>query len=149
MTTSRYALPLIAPGQAQKELTHNEALALLDMLAQPAVMAIGTETPPAAAAAGACWIVGAAPSGAWAGQAGRLACMTAGGWRFATPQAGFAAWLASADAVIRFDGSVWRREAGAARPAIADPAGGSVTDASARAAITAILEVLRAQSLIL
>ena len=29
-TTVRFALPLIAPGQAQKEAYHNEALAAID-----------------------------------------------------------------------------------------------------------------------
>lgn len=29
-TSARFALPLILPGQAQKEIFHNEALALLD-----------------------------------------------------------------------------------------------------------------------
>ncbi|HLZ79899.1 MAG TPA: hypothetical protein VKQ09_11235 [Sphingomonas sp.] len=35
--TTRFALPLIAPGQAQKELFHNEALARVDALLQPSV----------------------------------------------------------------------------------------------------------------
>ncbi|MGL4312420.1 MAG: DUF2793 domain-containing protein, partial [Sphingomonas sp.] len=30
-TTSRLALPLLAAGQAQKEMFHNEALALIDL----------------------------------------------------------------------------------------------------------------------
>ena len=35
--TPRFGLPLLAPGQAAKELTHNEALSLLDLLVQPVV----------------------------------------------------------------------------------------------------------------
>jgi len=35
-STPRLALPLLAVAQAQKEVTHNEALALLDLLVQPA-----------------------------------------------------------------------------------------------------------------
>ena len=36
-STARLALPLIAPGQAQKEVSHNEALAALDLLVQAQV----------------------------------------------------------------------------------------------------------------
>lgn len=35
-TTARLGLPLLAPGQAQKELFHNEALALVDAATQAA-----------------------------------------------------------------------------------------------------------------
>ena len=46
--TDRFALPLLQPGQAQKEMFHNEALAALDLLIQPAVEAVGVNTPPTA-----------------------------------------------------------------------------------------------------
>ena len=46
ITTSRFALPLLAAGQADKELTHNEALACLDILLQPVVQAVGLTVPP-------------------------------------------------------------------------------------------------------
>lgn len=35
-TTSRWQLPLLAVGQTQKEVTHNEALARVDALLVPA-----------------------------------------------------------------------------------------------------------------
>jgi hypothetical protein len=38
--SARLALPLLAAGQAGKEVTHNEALTRLDMLVQPAVAGI-------------------------------------------------------------------------------------------------------------
>ena len=44
--TSRWALPLLDAGQAQKEMTHNEALARLDLLAQAGVQAVGVDAPP-------------------------------------------------------------------------------------------------------
>ncbi len=34
-TTARLGLPLLATGQAQKETTHNEALALIDLAPHP------------------------------------------------------------------------------------------------------------------
>ena len=36
-TSARFALPFILPGQAQKELYHNEALAAIDAALHPAV----------------------------------------------------------------------------------------------------------------
>ena len=36
-TSGRFALPFLVPGQAQKEVFHNEALATVDALLHPAV----------------------------------------------------------------------------------------------------------------
>ncbi|WP_312846581.1 hypothetical protein [Sphingopyxis sp. PET50] len=44
-STARLALPLLAMAQAQKEVTHNEALTLLDLLVQPVVEAGPQATP--------------------------------------------------------------------------------------------------------
>lgn len=46
------ALPYLQPSQAQKHVTHNEALRLLDVLVQLSVAGFGAETPPAAPEAG-------------------------------------------------------------------------------------------------
>lgn len=161
-SSARHALPLIAPGQAQKELSHNEALALVDLLLQPAVVAAGTDTPPAAPASGQCWIVGAAPTGAWTGHAAAVAGWTSGGWRFAAPREGMRAWTGPGGAELRYTGGGWQTEAlagsmvriggvqvvGARRPAIAGPAGGATNDAEARAAIEQVLSALRTHGLI-
>ena len=162
--TTRWALPLLAAGQAQKEMTHNEALALLDLLAAPGVVAVGTGTPPASPVAGQCWVVGAAPTGAWSGRAGALAGWTGtgSGWRFISPREGLAVWSEADGCVATYVGGQWRvgtvaatevtvggqRVVGARRPAIAAPAGGTTTDAEARAAIGQILAALAAHGLI-
>src|SRR3546814_7062671 len=87
-TTARFQLPLLAAAQAQKEVTHNEALTLLDALVQPVVEAGPQNSPPLAPAVGQCWLVGAAPTAEWSEAAGTIALWTAGGWRFAAPFAG-------------------------------------------------------------
>ena len=46
LETARFNIPLLAAGQAHKELFHNEALARIDFLLHPIVQAI--ETDPAA-----------------------------------------------------------------------------------------------------
>lgn len=160
--TGRLALPLLASGQAGKELTHNEALTLIDIALQPVVEAVGVEAPPAAPVAGMCWVTGAAPTGAWAGRAHVLAGWTAGGWRFVAPRAGFAVHDLATARAWRFDGETWvdgvaavsrvevdgLRVVGAREPAIAAPASGSVVDSQARAALGSILSALRAHGLI-
>lgn len=159
--TDRFALPLMQVAQAQKEVTHNEALTMLDMLVHAAALAEAAE-PPAGAAAGQCWIVAAGGQGAWAGQDGRLACLTAGGWRFVPPRAGLRVYVADSGTAFFHDGSGWRRESlrvdgvyiddqkivGARRAAIDDPVGGSIVDGEARAAVASILAALRGHGLI-
>ncbi|GAA0239876.1 hypothetical protein LNAOJCKE_3196 [Methylorubrum aminovorans] len=67
-TTPSLALPLIAGGQAQKHVTHNEALALLDTLVQLAVLDKDRTAPPASPAEGDRYLIAANdPSGAWTG----------------------------------------------------------------------------------
>lgn len=143
-TTDRFALPLLAAGQAQKELFHNEALALLDALVQPAVEMVGANAPPAAPVPGQCWIVGPAPTGDFAGMPGALACWTSGGWRFAGPRAGMGAWSIADAAPARCDGTGWT--VAIRQPAIPDPVDGAIVDTVARAVIRAIIATLRVQN---
>lgn len=66
-TSARLGLPYLMPAQAQKHVTHNEALVRLDLLTQLVLEARGAETPPASPADGEIHALGAAPVEAWAG----------------------------------------------------------------------------------
>ena len=88
----RYRLPFIVPGQAQKELFHNEALVRIDMALQAAVEEGPIAGPPANPQAGQCWLVAAGATGDWTGRDGQLAMWTGSGWRFVAPTAGMTAW---------------------------------------------------------
>ncbi len=90
--TARLDLPLIKPSQAQKHVTHNEALQLLDGLVQAVLEEAGAQTPPFEPVTGQLFALGANPSGDWTGEAGKLALRTEGAWIFITPQAGWRAW---------------------------------------------------------
>lgn len=79
-TSPDLGLPLISQQQLQPEVTHNEAL-LLIALAFRGVISI-TNTPPGSPVEGDSYIVGSAPTGAWAGRANCLTTYTSGGWRF-------------------------------------------------------------------
>ncbi|EEW24417.1 DUF2793 domain-containing protein [Rhodobacter ferrooxidans] len=101
------SLPLILPAQAQKHVTHNEALRLLDVAVQLAVLNRDQTVPPALAAVGDRHIVAAGAVGLWAGQAGRIALFTAEGWQFFAPLAGWQAHVLAEGQTAVFDGLDW------------------------------------------
>ena len=106
-TTPRLALPYILTQQAQKEVTHAAGLNRLDALVQPVVQAIGLNTPPPSPADGQCWIAGTALTGAWAGQANRLAQRIGGAWAFYAPFVGLVVFDAATLAQWGWNGSAW------------------------------------------
>ncbi|MDF3060728.1 MAG: hypothetical protein K0S06_837 [Microvirga sp.] len=105
--TTHLSLPLIAAGQAQKHVTHNEALLALDALVHCAVKEKGVAAPPGTPAEGDRYIVAAAPTGAWTGKAGQVAAWQDGAWRFYAPQAGWIAFVVDELQLYHFDGSAW------------------------------------------
>lgn len=139
--TARHDLPLLFAGQAQKEVFVNELAARLDALLHP-VIESETATPPADPADGQCWLVGSSPTGAWAGQQGRLAARQGGQWLFFDPVDGMRAFSRSAGKDLRWSGQ-WQ---GAVRPAL--PSGGTTVDSEARAAISAIVAALTAAGIV-
>jgi len=160
-TTPRLTLPLVQPGQAQKEMTVNEALARLDIAVQAAVAGTGVDTPPALPSPGACWLIGSAPTGVWAGHAHEVAGWTSSGWIFVPPREGMQLWLGSIGGNARFLDGEWHfgkthgkvfvegdQVVGSRGESIAEPSGGSMVDAEARAAIVSVLEAMRTHGLI-
>ncbi len=105
--SARLGLPFLMPAQAQKHVTHNEALTLLDLLVQLVVQGFEAADPPAAPEDGQIWALGPAPTGAWAGQAGRLAGWVDGGWLFVTPRPGWRAVPVSEPVLRIYDGAGW------------------------------------------
>lgn len=160
--SARIGLPLLAAGQAQKEVYHNEALTIIDIVLEGAVEDHLVADPPASPTEGQCWIVAASPTGDWAGRAGQVAGWTAGGWRFVSPRPGMAFWHIPAGCLVRYDGSAWQvgqvtgsrlvidgtQVTGAQQAAIPDPAGGATVDAQCRTALGQVLAALRSHGLI-
>ncbi|NBJ11517.1 DUF2793 domain-containing protein [Microvirga arsenatis] len=107
-STPHLALPLIAAAQAQKHVTHNEALAALDALVQLAVKERGRTVPPAAPQEGDRFLVGEGATGAFAGREGRIALFDLGAWRFFTPRAGWRLLVENENVILVFDGAQWR-----------------------------------------
>ena len=92
-TTANLLLPYLIASQAQKHVTHNEALRLLDGLTQLTVEDRDLATPPGAPAEGACWIVGPAATGEWAGWDDDVAMWADGAWLRLPSRTGWRAWV--------------------------------------------------------
>ncbi len=107
MQTANLDLPLLQASQAQKHVTVNEALSLLDGLSRLRLVSTTLAVPPASPVDGEAFAVPAGASDAWAGQAGRLAIAANGGWRFVTPQIGWRAILSNGTQAL-WDGAGWR-----------------------------------------
>ncbi len=105
--TIHLGLPYLAAAQAQKHVTHNEALSLLDGLVQGAVKSRVLATPPATPSDGDRYLVATTATGAWTGQEGTLALRMDGAWRFLTPHEGWTLWIDNEDVLVAFDGSTW------------------------------------------
>ena len=105
--STRLSLPYLQPAQAQKHVTHNEALRLLDILVQLTVLDRDQTVPPAAPADGDCHIVAAGASGAWAGQDGAIAISETGLWQFIAPKPGWRAHVLSETATVTFEAGLW------------------------------------------
>lgn len=69
---------------------------------------VGINAPPGAPAAGDLYVVGTAPTGAWAGYAGYVAVATdAGGWRFTAAEHGWRVYDTATDTEWVRTGSAW------------------------------------------
>jgi hypothetical protein len=99
-------MPYIVASQAQKEVSHNEAINDLDALAQLCVASRSLATPPASPADGDAYIIGSSPTGAWEGRQNQIALYYSG-WRFKTPKAGWLAFVQSEAKFVAFNGSAW------------------------------------------
>ncbi len=100
-------LPYLAGAQAQKHLTVNESLSLLDGLIHLSVISRATATLPATPLDGDRYLIAASPTAEWTGHAGQLALRMEGAWRFLAPREGWRMWVADENAFLVFDGATW------------------------------------------
>jgi hypothetical protein len=110
------SLPLLAPAQAQKHVTVNEALARIDGLAQLTLASTGVVTPPVAAPEGEVYAVPPGAVNDWSGQDGKLALAVGGGWVFVTPRPGWRAMVLDTGLPAVWDGTGWREGAATLSP---------------------------------
>ena len=106
--TPRLSLPFIMPGQAQKHITHNEALQALDALVQPAVESRTLTTPPPAPLEGESYLVPAGATGAWSGHTDEVASFQSGAWLFLDPAPGWQLYCKADSTGLVFDAGAWQ-----------------------------------------
>ncbi|MEH6645918.1 DUF2793 domain-containing protein [Sulfitobacter sp.] len=108
-SSPRLSLPYIQPTQAQKHVTHNEALRLLDLLVQLRITEFDAVSPPEFPQDGSVYALGVGANGDWTGQDGRLARYSDNAWHFIdTPEGGLTTDAEKADLYVHHNGA-WRR----------------------------------------
>lgn len=139
--TPNLQLPYIAAAQAQKHVTHNEAIRRLDALVQLAVADRDLTAPPSSPSDGTRYLVATGASGAWDGQAGRIAAWQDGAWSFLAPHEGWICWVADEDVALVFDGTGWVALAPSGGGASFNPVTGGLLGVNATATTTNRLAV--------
>ncbi|MBC7497914.1 MAG: DUF2793 domain-containing protein [Sphingomonadaceae bacterium] len=158
-TTTRYGLPQLQAGQAQKEITHNEAVGRIDALLHLVVESRHSAVP--ALATGTAWIVAPSAPGAFADQVGQIAVCDNNGWSTIAPRDGCIAFVRDEAVFIHFAAGMWRDGwtvsslsiggrtlLGGPNVGVVPPSGGSVIDSEARGAIAQLLTALRGLGLV-
>ncbi len=105
--TPNLELSYLEAAQAQKHVTHNEALRALDALVQISVRDRDLNTPPSATEDGDRYLVADGGLGGWTGRDGQLAVWQDGAWAFHTPQPGWLIWVEDENSVFVWSGTSW------------------------------------------
>lgn len=100
------SLPFIQGGQAQKHVTHNEAVRILDAVVQLRVQGEAA-APTDDAETGDRYIVAGGATDSFTGREGQIASYESGAWVFLTPSTGWVAYDVSTGGQIAFDGTAW------------------------------------------
>jgi hypothetical protein len=106
-STPHLNLPLLAAAQAQKHVTHNEALMQLDATAQLAVLTRTLTAPPLTPVEGDRHIVATGATGSWSGEDGHIAWRVDGVWSFLLPKEGWVAWVGAEQSQMVYKSGVW------------------------------------------
>lgn len=108
-STPLLGLPFILAAQAQKHVTHNEALLGLDALVQLSVLSRVVADPPASPQEGDRYLVAASATGDWAAMEDTIAAFQDGIWRHYSPMPGWRVWIDDESRFLVYDGTQWRR----------------------------------------
>lgn len=106
-TSPILSLPYIQPAQAQKHLTHNTALGVLDVLVQAVAADRDRTIPPAPVSAGAAHLVAPGAQAEWAGQDLAIAVFDGVAWTFTPPRPGWRVHVLAEGFDVVFDGAAW------------------------------------------
>lgn len=105
IVTPKLGLPYLQVSQAQKEVTHNQALDFMDFFIQPVVVS-RTATPPTGVEGNAHIIIATA-TGIWVGKEGQVARYINGAWSYYTPFEGLGVWSVADARDYIYHSSAW------------------------------------------
>jgi Protein of unknown function (DUF2793) len=105
--TTHLLLPYILAAQAQKHVTHNDALRLLDAVVQLSVLDRNRTAPPLSPVDGDRHIVAPAATGLWVGWDLNVAFWADGVWMRLVPRPGWTAWSIADAAHTVWNGTAW------------------------------------------
>jgi len=100
-------VPFIMPSQAQKHVTHNEALRMLDAIIHLSVISSEVNTVPSTPGEGDRYVIGGSPTDEWENLAGQIAAFIDGAWLHIKPGKGWLVWDQSASRLIVYTGTGW------------------------------------------
>jgi uncharacterized protein DUF2793 len=137
-TSIHLNLPYLAPAQAQKHVTHNEALQILDGVVQLSVADRTLTAPPAAPATGARHIIAAPANADWSGHENEVALWTGRAWTFMVPQVGWRVWAVAENLELVWHTGVWQSvlAGGAPLDNVVSVGVNAVSDAANRLAVS-------------
>src|SRR5688572_23915584 len=108
-TTTHLLLPYLLAAQAQKHVTVNEALRLLDAMVQLAVLDRTRTGPPSSPDDGDRHIVASGATGLWSGWDLNVAYRVDGAWMRLVPRPGWGAWVEDETTLVIWTGAAWER----------------------------------------
>jgi len=100
-------LPMIGSNQAQKHVPVNASFRDLDILVQLTVLDRNLTTPPATPNQGDRYIVAAGATGAWTGQANKIAAWVDAAWKFYSQVEGWLCYIQDEDVLVAWNGTSW------------------------------------------
>jgi hypothetical protein len=105
--STNLGIPFIEAAQAQKHVTHNAALQVLDAVIMLSVLDRDLAVSPVSPAEGDRYLIASAASGDWSGQDGKIAAWQDGAWAFYTPREGWFIWVGDEDIFLVSNGASW------------------------------------------
>lgn len=110
-------LPYIIANQAQKHITHNEAIKALDIIVQLSVLNKNLTIPPALPNEGDRHIVAPLATGIWVNKDNQIAVYQDGAWIFYPAQIGWLAWITDLSQLHAWDSTDWNEVSSTINPA--------------------------------
>ena len=106
--THHLSLPYIMPSQAQKHVTHNEALRMLDAVVHLSVLDTGINQAPSAPNEGERYVIGDNPVSPWDGKSNQIAAYIDGAWMYFQAGEGWLTWNQASSELLIFSGGMWQ-----------------------------------------